>query len=296
MRTKSLFVMLAIAAMALAAAGSARGETYSSAVQAMSPLAFWDFEDAGSGNGATAAATVGSPTYDGTYNGGVTLGASAPGLGKAAYFANGSSTTFTDQARVVASNAGMPGGYPGSSAEDRTVVFWVKTTATGPLVDYGKPQWASDYAISVNGDGKAFLSTYGDAGLTSPTVINDGNWHFIAVTAQFNGDGNWSTAIANSFYVDGQHAGTTFASPTWTALGGNNGIGPGGNGGIAMGGSYGGGAGFNGALDGVAIFTAALTPVQIGYLSTLAIPEPSAIVMLVAGLIGLLAYAWRRRK
>ena len=57
----------------------------------MGPLAFWNFEDASSGNGATATATVGSPTYDGTYyagiggaTSGVTLGPSAPGLGKAA--------------------------------------------------------------------------------------------------------------------------------------------------------------------------------------------------------------------
>ena len=53
--------------------------------------------------------------------------------------------------------------------------------------------------------------------------------------------------------------------------------------------------GFNGAIDGMAVFTTALTSDQIGQLAT-SIPEPSMLGLLITGLTGLLAYAWRKRR
>ncbi len=60
---------------------------------------------------------------------------------------------------------------------------------------------------------------------------------------------------------------------------------------------------YNGTLDDVAIWNQALTGTQIqgifaGTLSpaSFAVPEPSCIALLSTGLLGLLAYAWRKRK
>ncbi len=59
----------------------------------------------------------------------------------------------------------------------------------------------------------------------------------------------------------------------------------------------------NGAMDDIAIWNEALSAPQIaaiaqGTLSpaSFAVPEPSVVVLLTSGLLGLLAYAWRKRK
>ncbi len=311
MKANSLFVVMIAVVASLVVLSSARADltTYSQSVEGMGPTAFWTFGDASSANGATAAATVGSPTYNGLYNtgiggatSGVTLGPSSLGGGKAAQFTNGSSTTFTDQASVTATNAGLPMGYPGSSSVDRTVALWVKTTSTSaPLVDYGYALAVEDYEIYLDAGGHLGFNTYSFAPFTSAAAVNDGNWHFLAVTSMFNGSGTWTNAVTDSLYVDGSFAGSTTAMPTWTgtALGGasTNTI-WGGNGGICIGGSYEGGPGFNGAMAGVAVLPTALTADQIGtlYAGGIATPEPSTFGLLVAGLLGLLAYAWRKRK
>ncbi len=57
----------------------------------------------------------------------------------------------------------------------------------------------------------------------------------------------------------------------------------------------------NGAMDDVAVWNQALTDTQIsgifhGTISPLAIPEPTTFMLMATGLLGLLAYAWRKRK
>jgi hypothetical protein len=53
---------------------------------------------------------------------------------------------------------------------------------------------------------------------------------------------------------------------------------------------------FDGALDEFAVYNTALTGVQIGDHYAALMPEPSSIAIVVTGLIGMLCYAWRKRK
>jgi hypothetical protein len=51
---------------------------------------------------------------------------------------------------------------------------------------------------------------------------------------------------------------------------------------------------FNGAIDDVRIYNRALSAEEIN--QVFSVPEPSAVVLLLAGMVGFLAYAWRRRR
>jgi len=53
---------------------------------------------------------------------------------------------------------------------------------------------------------------------------------------------------------------------------------------------------FDGTIDDVALYNKALTYNQIKDNFASAIPEPSGVILLVTGVFGLLAYAWRKRK
>jgi hypothetical protein len=251
-------------------------------VQSQNPLAFWEFEDASSNNGDTAASTVNSAAYNGTYYAGtghqVTLGASAAGLGQAAFFHN-TTGALTDMDRVVAANTGLPSG-----SADRTVTFWANTTASGlsEALGYGTEEANKNFAVFMNGTGKVQASQWGDSA-TGPTSGNDGHWHFYAVTTK---NSAWTV------YTDGV-AGAPLAMTTDTSLA--NGVG------MTIGtwftGASGSFSGWNGGLDGVAVFNKALTASEVGYLyNGTVVPEPSALILALTGLTGLLAYAWRKHK
>ena len=54
---------------------------------------------------------------------------------------------------------------------------------------------------------------------------------------------------------------------------------------------------FTGALDEYAVYNRALSGSDIANHASLAgVPEPTSCVLLITGLLGLLAYAWRKRK
>lgn len=124
-----------------------------------------------------------------------------------------------------------------------------------------------------------------DAAVSSST-LEDGNWHHIAGTY----DGSMLR-----LYVDGAKvadATATFSIPT-TASAADFVIGN-----LSVGSTY--SESFDGRIDEVAIWNEALSNATIlsQYTSKApyATPEPSSVVLAFCGLVGLLAYAWRKRK
>jgi hypothetical protein len=107
-------------------------------------------------------------------------------------------------------------------------------------------------------------------------------WHHLAFTWNHE---EGSSTVSRSVYIDGAlgaNGSTTGASTeNWTAPGSI----------LAIGGNYGNTCG-NGYYDDVRIYTSALTAGQVGSI----VPEPGTFAMVIAGLIGALAYAWRKRK
>ena len=90
--------------------------------------------------------------------------------------------------------------------------------------------------------------------------------------------------VTRSIYVDGSLAanGATTSTTTeyWYAPGDT----------FAVGGNYGNTCA-NGYFDDVRIYDSALTASQVGSM----VPEPGTFAMSIAGLLGILAYAWRKR-
>jgi hypothetical protein len=107
--------------------------------------------------------------------------------------------------------------------------------------------------------------------------VDTSAWHNLALV----NDGG-----TNKFYVDGVLKGSASGaaiSPTaFTGLGQN----------AAGGGRFGGG------IDEARIFTFAPGAFQVSDLSNYVgvVPEPSSLLLVGTGVLGLLAYAWRKRK
>ena len=86
-----------------------------------------------------------------------------------------------------------------------TIGFWVKTTATGGsgqwyngmgLVDGAVAGVTNDFGVTLIGGSPAFGVGNPDTTITTPVVVNDGNWHHIAVTRD-------SVSGQMNLYVDG---------------------------------------------------------------------------------------------
>ena len=294
------------AVMSLAAGDGVQAATFSQAVQALGPTAFWEFEDASSTDGATAASTVNSGSYSGTYKkgsehaGGVTFVPSATtGLGQAAYFSN----TATDWAPATTDRVLL--NWETCLRSDnyaRTLMFWAKAdfsqdTKYHLAVQYGRLEDTHYFGASVNstgdggysGSGMA-LSTWG-ANSTSGTTSSflDGQWHFFCATVTPSSSG--TTVGTVRLYADGQLQSTNIQSvETWwnddytMIVGGvrwdNSNL-----------------LGWRGAIDEVAAFQKTLTDQEItGLYNAAAVPEPAAVVLLVAGVLGLAVRARRKQR
>ena len=186
---------------------------YADAVEASSPAAFWQLDEA---SGTTAADSSGNG-YAGTYEGSYTLAAATAPTGAHSVDLTGGyvSTPFT-----------LP-----SSVNAVTYEAWVKTTelaTSGNGIVIIAPQGTTTLALSLGSPGPV-LGGYGNpygsgarggdlcfwywdqpagnlAQVCSDSAINDGNWHF--VVAEYSG-----ASGALTLYVDGTQ------DPTWTVNG-----------------------------------------------------------------------------
>ena len=127
-------------------------------------------------------------------------------------------------------------------------------------------------------DGK-FQGLLEGVGFLDSGVAPDGNWHNLALV---NDDG------VTTFYVDCVAKATLNASPIaptgYTTLGGE---------------FSGAGVATNVAannIDEARVFTFASGAFQTSDLSNYAVPEPSSVILCLSGIIGILAYAWRKQR
>jgi RHS repeat-associated protein len=186
-------------------------DVYRSAVMGNNPAGYYRLNDSA---GSTLA--VGQENYgDATYNGGVTLGTAGP-------FADQTAAQFDGSTGYVQ----LPNTDAVSSGPN-SVEMWFKVpagnTAGGVLFDEqsesltgGDPTGGGyNPALYVGTDGRLHAefwnSDAGPGGLVSPTLVNDGNWHYVVLSASTN---------SQTLYLDGNSVGTLNATLSMTGTGG----------------------------------------------------------------------------
>lgn len=150
------------------------------------------------------------------------------------------------------------------------------------IIDCTGPSGGSGWWLRATNAGALQSDVYDGSGereVSGTTNIKDGGWHHVA--AVYNG----STSTL-SLYVDYQSEGYVDYTNN-TAL--TSAIGTGSD--FRIGTAHSGANPLFGDIDYIRVSNVALTPAQfIG-----PVPEPSAIILLTTALVGLLAYAWRKR-
>jgi hypothetical protein len=316
LRVKLFGICLPVVLLLLAA--TAAQASYMDAVLANSPIGYWRM----GGTGLTTAYDSSGHAYNGTAAAGVALGAVSPGalpndVSKAATF-DGSNTGYVD------TNYSSPFDFGINDAF--TLEGWIKTTGTGPTGDNlqailgkyqigpGAAQQHGYYVGAVNVGNYAapdwrvttqFESCVADTSLdgtmykyaASACSVADGNWHYVAMT-----HASGASTDSLSLYLDGSLITSTNSyTDGATKLQGIQGTGN-----LAIGvRRLDGLKPVMGSLDEVAVYGSALSASDIaahwGARNDIGLtpdpsPEPGTLVLLTTGLIGLLAYAWRRRR
>jgi hypothetical protein len=271
-------------------------------VQAAALVSHYDFSD---GSGTTLHNSV-SGAPDGTLSGSsLPTWSAGPGSLGALDFANpGTPVGWVDC---------TTGGFPNSTAGiwSGTWVYWVKTSVTGgEMVPMGavnnKLAPDNDFGdVEMNIEPGGMTQLYTRAYGPSPTVdefiltqtggtsIADGNWHQVAMTY------NLTTGAAGTgtgaVYIDGVAQSSTIGT---NAISSADVFNPWAN--PMRLGTDGRGAPTNpfvGSLSDVRVYDGVLSAAEIqGLYASVAVPEPSTAVLLTAAVLGLIAYAWRKRR
>jgi hypothetical protein len=185
------------AATTSAVSPTGAASTYASTTLSYGPSAFYRLGD----TAASAMADSSGHGATGVYTSSATLGQAGPLAGDASGSVLGNGAGFFGQAHPSLPLFNSP----------RTVETWMKTTTGGyqVLVSYGRASANQAFGVSEQPGSVYVLSESNDLTFTSPTALNDGNWHFIAVIT------NGSSATA---YVDGTSLGTQSFATTIDTL------------------------------------------------------------------------------
>ncbi len=135
----------------------------------------------------------------------------------------------------------------------RTVEAWIKTTASNEdIITWGKTVNLNDFRVRVDNNGSlAFVCGSGNHKKVGTTIINDGNWHHIALVAPNN-----ETKVKQvHLYVDGE-------LETYSSTGSNSKINTKADHKVAIG-AYKGNLSYSGEIDEVRIWNIKRTPDQI---------------------------------
>jgi hypothetical protein len=210
--------------------------TYASTVLAAKPSVFYRLADGDRGAMADSSGHAATGSYS----------IAAATLGQTNPLPNDAATSVGDNG-----NGPVASGHPSLPLHNgsRTLEGWVNTTSGGTV-------WVAGYGVDSTGEGFAvavqpndvYVSGYDDdLTFTAPSPLNDGSWHFVAVTT------NGSSATV---YVDGSSIGTQNFAATLDTLSSVQGF--------EIGADAQGCCGyFNGDLADVAVFPSALTTAQI---------------------------------
>jgi hypothetical protein len=213
--------------------------SYTAYVSSLNPLGFWKLEDSG-----TTAADSSSSNNTGTLSNvttGITPGPVSCATSHAGMAFNGTNSTIT-----TANTAPGPNTY--------TQVAMFKTTGgLGTLMGYTNFSGNHDREFGINGSGQLYdeiwNNSLGQQTVTSPGVVNDGNWHIAAATV---------SAAGMFLYLDGALVASNASFTTPQAYTGS----------WLMGGEWGvSGAPFTGELAEAAVIPSALNALQVQTLS-----------------------------
>ena len=207
--------------------------TYASTVLKDHPSVFYRLADGATSAMADSSGKGATGSYDAAN---VTLGAPA--------------ALASDPAPSVGTNGNPAGkGFPSLPlySDSRTLEGWINTTSTGFgfIAGYGAASNTEAFAVGVEPSDVYIAGYNDDLSFTSPVTLDDGNWHFIAVTT------NGTSATG---YVDGTAIGTeNFGTPLDTLASSS---------GLVVGANPW-GQGFSGDLADVAVFPSALSASRV---------------------------------
>jgi hypothetical protein len=161
--------------------------TYASTTLSYGPSAFYRLGD----TAASAMADSSGHGATGLYTSSATLGQAGPLSADASGSVLGNGSNFFGQAHPTLPLYNSP----------RTVETWMKTTSTSSqvLLGYGLTSTAQAFGVSEAPSSVTVFSWSNDLTFTSTTTLDDGNWHFIAVT---------TNGTSATVYVDGKSLGT----------------------------------------------------------------------------------------
>jgi hypothetical protein len=275
---------------ALTAIASANAN-YINTVLADAPTGYWRFDETARTTAANQVSGGAAGTYTGTYTLGAAGALTASGDNDTAYSATGATSswdTWNPVGGCVSLGSSALQGI--NSSHDFSVEVWFnpsQTSLRGDVLNCKKGTWPNaDYndfgLITEGGTVSVFHQVGNDGGNSQSASINSNTWYDAVIT---RASGNVT------FYVNGQvidnFADSCSLTGTSVLVGANN---------STNYSSY--AAAFSGSIDDFAIYDHALTASQVAahYSAATTVPEPSTVILFGSGVIGLLAYAWRKRK